>query len=84
MKYQIALFYGYEEGESGTWHSFSAEDPECIREHGEIETELADQLGLEAGSDNFSCDYIFINLPDTLVERIKMHGVVEYFKKHKN
>lgn len=41
--YQIELFYGYEDSESGIYHAFSAKDPDT-RCGDEVRVELADML----------------------------------------
>lgn len=68
-KHQIELFYGYEELEYNIYHAFLAKDPEekC---GDEIADELAEMLEVKADGDSFDWDSMYIDLPDSVVEKI--------------
>lgn len=76
MKYQIKLFYGYEDGESGIYHAFLAEDPE--ENHGsEMATKLARMLEVEPGSNSFNWNSTYIDLPDSVAKKIGQSQTIE-------
>lgn len=75
--YQIRLFYGYEETETGIYHSFLADDPDngfCL----ERAEALANMLDVDVSADNFNWNSMHIELPESVVHRIKEEGVLEY------
>ena len=77
-KYQINLFYGYEEGECGIYHSFKAVDPDTAYNDDQIEAELAEQLDCKPEDDRFGCNSMYINLPESLIKRIQEDAVREH------
>lgn len=78
-KYQALLYYGIEESESdcSIYHSFRAEDPALLHDDDSIAKELAEQLDCEADDDNFQCRSMYIDLPESLVQRIRNEAVSE-------
>lgn len=83
MNYQIKLYYGIEDSESGIYHAFEARDPEadCCDN---VEEVLANMLDKDADDPDFSWNSMYINLPDSLISRIKADGVREYLHKNRN
>lgn len=79
-KYQIELFYGYEDGECGIWHSFEAHDPDARIAEDEVKERLADSLDISSDSDNFDYDSMYIDLPESLIKKIKDDAVKEYME----
>lgn len=79
MVYQVELFYGYENSDTGIYHAFLAEDPSDQRGE-EMSDELAEMLDLDTDDESFYWDSMYINLPDSLVKRIKDDAVREYLK----
>lgn len=77
-KYQAELFYGYQEGECGIYHSFELTDPEAAEDTTELAEKLAGLLDTKLGSDDFNFDSMYVDLPATLVERIKADAIREY------
>lgn len=77
-KYQINLFYAWENGENGIYHAFETTDPNMEANPYKIEEKLADLLYLKPDDENFNIKNMNISLPDSLVERIKADGVREY------
>lgn len=80
LKYQALLYYGIEESESdcSIYHSFRAEDPSLLHDDDSIAQDLAEQLDCEVGDDNFQCRSMYIDLPPTLVQRIRSEAISEY------
>lgn len=83
MPYHVELCYGYSEGECSIYHAFELVDPEEDFSD-DVEESLAERLEVEADSPNFSWDSMRLNLPETVVERIKADGVREYLATAKN
>lgn len=79
--YQVKLFYGYEESESGIYHAFKATDPNVNTDAEEIGRELAEQLDRDIEDDCFGCRSMYVNLPETLVTKIKADAVREYLEQ---
>ena len=79
-KYQIELFYGFEEAECGIFHAFEAVDPDVGHDDAVIAEELAEQLDTEPDCYRFSCDSMYIDLPESLISRIKADAVREYIE----
>lgn len=77
-KYQIELFYGYEEGECGIWHTFEAHDPDACSNEDETKERLADSLDVSSDSLYFDYDSMYIDLPESVVKKIKDDAVREY------
>lgn len=76
---QVELFYGWQETECGTFHSFIAMDPEYII-NDDMGEELAEQLDTNTDDERFNWSSMRVNLPETLVRRIKQAGVQEYLE----
>lgn len=83
-KWQVELFYGYEDGECGIFHSFIAEDPEPSAQNREVPEALAEMLGIESDSQDFNWDSMYIELPSTVVEKIKAEAIAEFLEHHKS
>ncbi len=79
-KYQIELFYGYEDGECGIWHSFESHDPDAQTDGDEVKERLADSLDISSDSVDFNYDSMYIDLPESLVKKIKDDAVKEYME----
>lgn len=79
-EYQVKLYYGFEETECGIFHAFEAVDPEVEHDDAVMAERLARQLDNEAENDNFTCRSMYINLPKTLIEKIKAIAVKEYIE----
>lgn len=75
-RWKIELFYGYEDGESGIYHSFIAEDPSI--QNCTAPEALAEMLGIDKDSQDFNWNSMCIELPSTVVDRIKADGVAEF------
>jgi hypothetical protein len=80
-RYQVELFYGWEDGECGTFHSFKAVDPQVAHDDDEIAAELAEQLDRSPDDDNFHLDSMYIHLPESLIKRIQEEAVKEYCER---
>lgn len=78
--HQIKLYYGFEEHECGTFHSFHAEAPNSDANALEIAQDLAEQLDCKVDDDHFKWRMMYINLPADLVAQIKESAVTEYLK----
>lgn len=79
--YQINLYYGYEENECGIFHSFHAADPDDPYDEkvsDAIGQKLAEQLDREPDDDCFNYDSMYIDLPDSVVAKIKAEAIKEY------
>lgn len=79
-KCQIELYYGYEETECGIYHSFKAIDPDVEHDDAVIAKELAEQLDTKLDCYRFSYDSMYIDLPESLIERIKADAIREYIE----
>ena len=77
-KYQVKLFYGWEEGECGIYHAFKAVDPNADHNDDQIGAELAEQLDREPKDDNFDFNSMYVNLPESLIKRIRADAVQDY------
>lgn len=82
-QYQVELYYGYEISDCGVYHAFEAADPEAATDGDEIAAGLAEVLDTSVDDETFDYNSMYIQLPDTLVERIKADGVKEYLETHK-
>lgn len=78
--YEIKLYYGYEEHESGIFHAFQTLDPEEQVSETEIAKGLAEHLDREADDDCFHCSSMYVALPAALIAKIKADGVKEYLE----
>lgn len=75
---QVLLYYAWEEGESGIFHAFNAADPASSVDEKEKDA-LYEQLGItEDSSSSYNWNCMYINLPESLIQRIKAEGVEEY------
>lgn len=83
MKHKIELFYGCERGEEGVYHSFLTGDPDDHSDLETVEKALADMLSLDPDDQSFNWDSMYIDLPDSVVEKIKAEGVKEYLENKK-
>lgn len=81
-KYQAELFYGYQECESGIYHSFELADPEVRTDVFKASKRLAELLDTKPGSPDFNFDTMYVDLPESVVKRIKADAVREYLEKH--
>lgn len=79
-EYQVKLYYGFEELEYDIFHAFEAIDPEVGHDDAVIAKALAEQLDTDPDSDNYSCYSMYINLPNTLIEKIKSAAIKEYIE----
>lgn len=77
-EYQVKLYYGFEEMEYDIFHAFEAIDPDVGHDDAVIAKALAEQLDADPDSDNYSCYSMYINLPASLIERIKADAIREY------
>lgn len=77
---QVKLFYGWQETENGIFHSFEAVDP--IKKGTGVEQRLAESLDTNTESADFNWDWMYVNLPESLIQRIKRDAVAEYIKDH--
>lgn len=82
-KYQINLFYAWEDGEDGIYHAFEATDPNMEANTDRIKKKLAALLYLKPDDENFNIKNMNIDLSDSLVECIKAAGVREYLANQK-
>lgn len=82
MPYHVELCYGYFEEECGIYHAFELVDPEEDFSD-DMEESLAERLEVEADSPNFNWESMRLNLPETVVDRIKADGVREYLAASK-
>jgi len=80
-KYQAELFYGYQECESGIYHSFELADPDAHTDVFKASERLAELLDTKPGSTDFNFDTMYVDLPESLVERIKAEAIMEYLAK---
>ena len=79
-KYQALLYYGIEENatECSIFCAFKAEDPASPADDDSIANELAAQLDCTPDDDCFQCRSMFIDLPQSLVERIQKDAIDRY------
>lgn len=81
-KYEIMLYYGYENNESGIYHAFEAVGPNEDIDDDEMGAQLAGALDLDADDSRFAFNAMHIKLPESVVERIKADAVKEYLETH--
>lgn len=75
-KYQVKLCYGYEQNEDGSiFHAFEA----ISNEESPVEKAVGDRLRetLEADTDDFDWDWMFITLPEQTVRQIRGDALEE-------
>ena len=82
--YQIKLYYGYEENECGIYHSFRAEDPDVKVDSDEIARDLAEQLDREADDVRFNYGSMYIDLPQSVIDKIQGDAITQYRKEQEN
>lgn len=90
-KYEIELFYGYEESPYGIYHAFEAVGMDDDLDSCDMEKELAQALdcievedsGEEVVSDRFNYNSMFIALPQSVVDQIKADAIKEYLENQK-
>lgn len=80
-EYKIELFYGWEDGDCGTFHSYKAVDPQVPHDDDKIVAELAEQLDRKPDDDNFYWDSMYICLPESLIKRIQEDAIREHETK---
>lgn len=80
-KYQAELFYGYQESESGIYHSFELADQCTHTDVFEVSGRLAELLDTKPGNPDFTFGTMYVDLPEPLIERIKAEAVMEYLAK---
>ena len=83
-EYQIELFYEYEDGECGICHTFEVHDPDVHKNEDEIKERLVDSLDIPSGSVDFNYDSMYINLPESIIKKIKDDAVREYLEEFDN
>ena len=81
-RYQVNLFYGYEEGEDGIYHSFQAEDPDVLSDTDWIESHLADLLDSKPEDPGFNWNCMYIDLPESVVMKIRKDAVRDYLSRN--
>ena len=78
--YHIELFYGWQETEHGTYHSFLAADPDHIL-NDDMGEELAEQLDTNTNDERFSWSSMPLSLPDSLIHRISQEAITNYLER---
>lgn len=76
--YSINLHFGYEESTYGISHEFLVRDPQDNVDSDEIAEELAELLDCETGDPSFNYDVIPLEIPESIITRIKAQGVQEH------
>lgn len=76
-KYQALLYYGIEDNETEctTFHAFRAVDPKLPHDDSKIAAELAAQLDCKPEDDCFQCRSMYIDLPESLIQRIQHDAI---------
>ena len=90
-KYEIELYYGYEESSYGIYHAFEAVGMDDEVDSDEMEKDLAMMLdcveenddGKEEISNRFNYNSMFISLPESTVAQIKADAIREYLESQK-
>lgn len=77
-RYQVELYYGFENGENGVYHAIEAVDPDACVDDDTMKASLLEALELEPDCPYFNYDSMYVALPDSVVERIKADAVREY------
>lgn len=83
--YQVKLYYGYEEHESGFFHAFCAVNPEEQVDEFAMQQKLAQQLDCDSediDEGRFDYKWMYVDLPTELIAKIKVEGVKEYLQEH--
>lgn len=78
--YQADLHYGYQRSHDdyGTYHAFELTDPDEKTDEGAMGEHLACLLDTTTEDEDFNFDLMRVNLPESLVEKIKADAVREY------
>lgn len=76
--YHIELCYGYQECESGIYHSFEAVDPLAPLDDEKIAHKLSATLDTTPDDVNFNHNSMQILLPEEVVERIRTDAVNDF------
>lgn len=76
--YNVELYYGYEESESGIYHAFEAADSSNPAITDDMGRNLAEMLDISPDSENFNWDHMPIAIPDSVVAKIKADAINEY------
>lgn len=87
-KYEVELYYGYEESTYGIYHAFEAVGKDDDVDSDEMAKDLAMMLDCvevndddeEEISDRFNCNSMFIALPQSVVDQIKADAIKEYLE----
>lgn len=90
-KYEIELYYGYEESTYGIYHAFEAVSKNDKVDSDEMARALAEDLDCievnddneEEISDRFNYNSMFIALPQSVVDQIKADAIKEYRENQK-
>ena len=80
-KYQVELFYGYEDHEEGIFHAFDTVAHDSKVDDDVIVAKLMEQLDCteeDRASGRFNWNAMYINLPEEVVAQIKADAVKEY------
>ncbi len=82
--YHAVLYYGYDnDWENGeVFHSFELGDESDRLVPGEMADKLSGMLDLKPDDDRFNWNFMFVELPEKLVKRIKEDAVAEYRKEN--
>lgn len=76
-RYQVKLCYGYEQNEDGSiFHAFEAIGPDESPVDLSIGKKLSDVL--EADEDSFDWDWLFVDLPESVVSKIRNDAIAEF------
>lgn len=78
--YHIELYYGYQECESGIYHSFCAVDPLGQADDDKMAVKLSDTLDTTPDDANFHYNSMRILLPAETIERIRADAVNDFLK----
>lgn len=81
---QILLYYLWQESDEGVYHSFAAADAEFrMKDDDSIVQRLEEMMGCDLDDPDIRADWdcMFINLPQSTVDRIKKKGAEEAAKR---
>lgn len=83
QNYQILLYYGIEDNETEctTFHAFRAVDPKLPHDYSKIAVELAAQLDCKPEDGCFQSRRMYIDLPESLIQRIQHDAIVSVIEK---
>ena len=77
IKYQIDLYYAYKDSNSEIIHAFEAVDPALSNED-DVSKKLAEVLSADVDSQDFNWNKAFVDIPDSVVSRIRSEAIREY------